>query len=215
MLFEPLRTALPPSLPRIIQSYPTCQPLSYGKLMPLVQKNLPTDRPFVILGESFSGPLALMLAVAKPPGLRGVILCASFVRNPHAYFPGCCAGLIRSPLLWLYPLYARCKALLCKRSSPWAQALGAAAMAQVRPAVIAHRIRSVIRVDARQALAACPVPIIYLRGTLDYVVPRWNLVQIRKLRPDVQVVDIEAPHMVLQTKPEEAARAIVAFCQSA
>ena len=32
---------------------------------------------FVVVGESFSGPLALLLAARSPPGLRGVVLCAT------------------------------------------------------------------------------------------------------------------------------------------
>ena len=37
----------------------------------------------MLLGESFSGPIAAAIAAAPPPGLRGLILCATFLRNPR------------------------------------------------------------------------------------------------------------------------------------
>lgn len=43
--------------------------------------------PYVLLGESFSGPLAYQLALRQPPGLRGVIFAASFLSRPHPLLP--------------------------------------------------------------------------------------------------------------------------------
>src|SRR5690349_15943355 len=72
-------------------NYPADEPLDYEQLLPQVLAALPSDRPFVLLGESFSGPLAVMAAATRPVGLLGVILCATFVRNP----------------LWLRPAWLR------------------------------------------------------------------------------------------------------------
>ena len=63
----------------------------------MVQKAADEGGDFVVVGESFSGSLALMLATRRPVGLRGVVLCASFVRFPlpvperwrGAVRPGC------------------------------------------------------------------------------------------------------------------------------
>ena len=43
--------------PRIV-SYPPDQPLGYEELESLIEAALPSQRPFFLLGESFSGPLA-------------------------------------------------------------------------------------------------------------------------------------------------------------
>ena len=53
--------------------------------------------------------------------------------------------------------------------------------------------------------------ILYLRGRDDHVVPAANLKHIQTLRPDAHVVQIPAPHMVLQTQPQLAAEALEAF----
>lgn len=65
-LFAPLIGALGSSIESIVVRYPTDQPLTYSELFPQVRAALPRSGPFVLLGESFSGPLALMLAAEAP-----------------------------------------------------------------------------------------------------------------------------------------------------
>ena len=66
-----------------VLSYPKEKPLGYQELEALARASLPTDRAFVVLGESFSGPIAIRIAADPPSGLVGVILCGTFVRNPY------------------------------------------------------------------------------------------------------------------------------------
>src|ERR1700677_3088878 len=56
-----------------IIAYPTDQPLGYAELEKLVREALPRDRPYVVLGESFSGPVAIRLGAKPPAGLVGLI----------------------------------------------------------------------------------------------------------------------------------------------
>jgi pimeloyl-ACP methyl ester carboxylesterase len=65
-------------VPRVIE-YPCDRFLDYRELLPFVRDRLPQDSDFVILGESFSGPLAVMLAAGRPRRLRAVVLVATFV----------------------------------------------------------------------------------------------------------------------------------------
>jgi pimeloyl-[acyl-carrier protein] methyl ester esterase len=215
IMFRPLLAAIPPSIPSLVQTYPGDRALRYSELLPIVQESLPQDRPFVLLGESFSGPLALMIAANHPPGLRAVILCASFIHNPHPYIPNWCAALVRAPLLRLFPAFAQLKALLGGYSSPELRSLTSQALATVRPAVLAHRVRSALCVDVTSALQACTVPVLYIRVTEEVVVPRGNLSQIQRKCPHIRVEHVDAPHMVLQTKPEQAARIICELLDSA
>src|SRR5262245_46173500 len=80
-LFAPLLQQLSPNITASVVRYPTDVPLGYTELLPIVT-NAAIGDDFVVLGESFSGPLAMVLAAAKPAKLRGVILCASFVESP-------------------------------------------------------------------------------------------------------------------------------------
>jgi pimeloyl-[acyl-carrier protein] methyl ester esterase len=65
-------------------SYPLDKALNYAELESIARSALPKDKPFVLLGESFSGPIALSIAVNPPPGLVGLVLCATFAKNPVA-----------------------------------------------------------------------------------------------------------------------------------
>src|SRR5689334_12411833 len=81
-LFGPLQATTPPGVETVAVGYPPGARNGYDDLLPLVRAQLPTERPFFLLGWSFSGPLALLAAAERPPYLRGVILAASFVRTP-------------------------------------------------------------------------------------------------------------------------------------
>src|SRR5262249_52151039 len=82
ILLEPLLELLPADLVAKVVSYPANEPCGYEGLLKIVRAALPEDGPFILLGESFSGPLAIIAADARPRGLQGVVLCASFVRSP-------------------------------------------------------------------------------------------------------------------------------------
>ena len=56
-------------------------PQDYVTLASILRPQLPIA-PFVLLAESFAGPLAIELAAASPPGLRGLILSTTFARRP-------------------------------------------------------------------------------------------------------------------------------------
>jgi pimeloyl-ACP methyl ester carboxylesterase len=211
VLFRPLVDALPPELEPIVVAYPSDEPLSYGELLPLVRRTLPAGDDFIVLGESFSGPLALTVAAENPPGLAGVVLAGSFVTNPIRSLPAWAGVLSRPWLFRLVPTTLRRWNSLGLRARSELRALFAEAQAPVRPAVWALRGREILAVDARSALRDCPVPVLYLAGRQDRIVRAHNLELIRRLRPDVQVLALDAPHLLLQTAPSAAAAAIYAF----
>src|SRR5262249_1358509 len=82
IFFAPLRRALPDWIRTRVVSYPQSGPTAYEDLMPLVEHAVADLESFFVLGWSFGGPLALHLAATRPGAVRGVILCASFVRPP-------------------------------------------------------------------------------------------------------------------------------------
>jgi hypothetical protein len=56
------------------------------ELEPLVRAALPARCRYVLLGESFSEPLAIRIAAHPPPGLVGLALCVTFASNPYPRF---------------------------------------------------------------------------------------------------------------------------------
>jgi pimeloyl-[acyl-carrier protein] methyl ester esterase len=214
VMFRPLLKHLPKEIRPIVLSYPRDRMLSYDDLLPLVLAAIPTDLPFVLLGESFAGPLVLMAAAKSPPGLLGVILCATFVRNPVWFHPRWLQYLARPLLFRTFPTFTRIKAHVCGYATTELTALKAESLANVHPEVIAHRVRSTLNANAIAELSACKVPILYLRGDRDFVVPKHNLNEITTLRPTVEVAHFPSPHMILQTQPAMAAEVISSFMES-
>jgi len=214
LLFRPLLKALPANIRPIVVSYPTDRILGYEELLPIVLNALPKDAPFVLLGESFGGPLSLLIAASKPKGLKALILCASFVSCPHHFVPTWAAPLVRAFPFRAFPKFAQLKALLGGYANDELQALSDEALSSVDPEVFAHRTREVIRVNVSSALAACDLPILYIQGKYDFVVPSENFKRINRIKSAVQFVQIPAPHMVLQTQPELAADAINKFVEN-
>ncbi len=65
-----------------VLTYPADIPLSYKALEDRVRESLPTDAPLLLLGESFSGPIAIRIAAHPPPNLVGVVLSTTFACSP-------------------------------------------------------------------------------------------------------------------------------------
>jgi pimeloyl-[acyl-carrier protein] methyl ester esterase len=214
ILFEPLIRALPKHWSPIVQAYPGDVALSYEELLPHVQSALPMAEPFILLAESFSGPLALRIAAAHPPGLKGVILCASFIHNPTR-FPKSCRRWVQPFVFGRWPAWLGARARLAGYSEPAVFELVQRAHKLVTPAVLAARARAILAVDAADALAACRLPILYIAGSCDRLVPKRNQTQIQRANPGVKIVTLPAPHMVLQNAPAAAAKVIVQFAAEA
>ncbi len=193
-------------------AYPAA-PLDYAALEAFVRERLPQDRPFVLLAESFSGPLGAALRADPPPGMRALILCCSFVRNPRPLLAPLRHLLAFVPFGTL-PGFALRQALLAPYATPALQAELAAALAQVPPSVLRQRLRAVLEIpekDASRSFARGSLPVLYLRARHDRLVPPANALQILHLEPGTQLVDIDAPHMLLQAAPAAAAHAVAAF----
>jgi pimeloyl-ACP methyl ester carboxylesterase len=212
LLFQPLLDVLPASIKPVVVRYPHENHLTYDELLPRVLESLPpNDEPFILLGESFSGPLAVMVAARHPPGLRGLILAATFVTGPWPIARPFIPIVARSPLFALFVPLKRLRSRLGGYATPQRRALMTELNATLRPRVVAARIRMVFHTDARQLLASCAAPVLYLRGTRDLTVPGWNLRTIKRICPAVTVESLSSSHMVLQGRPSESAAAIARF----
>jgi pimeloyl-ACP methyl ester carboxylesterase len=210
-LFEPLIRHLPPELEPVVVAYPGEKPYGYAELLPLVEAAIPDDGDFVVLGESFSGPLALILAAQHPPRLRGVILCASFAVSPLPASVRWLRRILRHILVHLVPFSLVRHALLGRFDSPALSQTFEQVIFSVQPAVMAARAQAILAVDVRQELQACHVPILYIRATEDNLISRRSLEQVRQIQPQVIEATVVGPHLVLQAAPEAAATVISEF----
>lgn len=190
--------------------YPDDATLGYGELEQLVRAQLPLDRPYVVVGESFSGPIAASLSAVPPPGMVAVVLCCTFVRNPRPRF-AVLGGLLRFAPLKSAPMGAVAALLMGRHSSPALRQALAAALAQVSHATLQTRLRAVLHVDVRARLAAAKVPVLYLQARQDDLLPASAADEVRASLPVVSMVTIDGPHLLLQTRPGLALAVIQPF----
>lgn len=208
-LFRSFREALDPSIRTIVVSYPHDRGIDYAGLEAVVRSVLPRRKPFVLLAESFSGPIAISIAASRPAGLSGLILSCSFARNPRPIL----APL--QPLIQFLPIRAIPSVLISRPAfgrftTPALRAELAAALTRVSASVIKQRIRAVLRADVSSLLAQVGIPVLYLRASEDRLVPRSASCPL-SIMPRIHFAEIEGPHFLLQARPSAAAAHVQAF----
>jgi len=210
IFFRPLLAALPKWVKPVVVTYPTSGATHYSHLLTVVQAAVEDCKEFYVLGWSFSGPLALMLAAKERRKVRGVILCASFIRPP---LPGISwlRFVITPPVVHLVRLIHRATLLLSSYSTDTFRRDKAATLARVPSYILAARARDILALDARDCLRGCPRPVLYVAGSRDKVVPSRNAEEVVREFPSTKVVTIHGPHLALYTNPSAAVHAIVGF----
>lgn len=210
--FSPLTEALDSSIATQIVTFPQDIALNYTQLTELVKEELPKDAPYVVLGESFSGPIAVNIAASNPANLKALILVCTFVRSPIP-IPKALRKLVSLfPASWA-PLTLIAHFLLGKHDTQDRQAHLGKVLSQVTNRVFQERLLSILNVDVSQKLPEISVPLLYLRATQDKIVPQKASQLIVSQQPNAVIADIEGPHFLLQTQPDAAALRILAFLQ--
>ncbi|HEY5993855.1 MAG TPA: alpha/beta fold hydrolase [Gallionellaceae bacterium] len=212
LLLERFIAALGPAFEVRVVRYPDEASWGYAELENVARAALPDSGPIFILGESFSGPLAVMLASERPAQIQGLILCGSFVRNPRPKL----AWL--KPFIRLLPVSGAARAaldflLLGKHASAEMRMALSEALKRISPATLRSRLGEVLTVNASTRFAALDMPILYLRATRDRVVPRTASELALRLNPHTRIADIDAPHFLLQAAPTQAAAAVADFAR--
>jgi pimeloyl-[acyl-carrier protein] methyl ester esterase len=207
-LFGRLQGALPKDLDAQVISYPTNELLGYGALTDRV--DLPRE-PFAIVAESFSGPIGIRLAASNASYLRALVLVASFAQCPISV-PRFFGGLVGPSLARMAttPRILRATLLGREAGDDLVQEVRSV-LRTVRSDVLAFRLREILAVDVADVFASNKVPTLYIRGRRDQLVRGRVVNHLSRLRPDLERIDFDAPHFVLQSKPAEAAAAIADF----
>jgi pimeloyl-ACP methyl ester carboxylesterase len=208
--FADFAAALAPEVEPVVVSYPQ-QDAGYEQLEAIARRALPSS-PYLLVGESFSGPLALSIAASGPAGLRGVILVCSFARNPSRW-PRFLLPLVTRIPLQLLPLHLAAGALLGRFASPERNRLLASSISRMPASVWRSRLRAIASVDVTSRLDAITVPVLYFRASHDAVVRRAASEHLAGACRNLRIVDFDGPHFLLQAQPEETAACVKAFAR--
>ena len=190
--------------------YPGDRPLGYRELANYVRAHIGAQ-PVVLLGESFSGPIAIRLAAELPQHVKGLILAATFITSPWPRWMVKAAATAKPsavPRGWIDAV------LRGSSNDPELAAEIADVMAHFAPNVRAARLREVAGADARADLQRVSCPILALHGRNDWLVPKSGIVRAMRTKPGAVMKLIGGPHMLLQCNAAGAAREIETFLTS-
>lgn len=209
-LFQRLLDTMPCGFKALCISYPPHEEKSYRELAAYVLEKLgKIEGNYLLVGESFSGPIAVLVGQVNPKGLLGIVLVATFISPPNIKI----ARLLPSQLLFSLakPLY-RLKQLIKPKGKPGSTFdLALIEVQKSSPSVLSARTQEIFRIDVKNELASCKVPMMYFRGERDFVVPEKNLKEILRVKPDIKLARFDTDHFLLQSAPTEAWIAISTF----
>lgn len=212
LLFESFLSVLPDSEKALVVSFPTRKKLGYDELYSIVTAAVPKEEPFVIIAESFSGPLGIRLAASKPKNLVGMVLAGSFAVSPVSKITEFFIRAFGKILFrWPPPRWVIEKYLTGKDENSRLLLLFQKAVSQVPAVVLHYRLKCVFAENVEDLLSGIFVPVLYLAGKRDRVVGEKSLRVIQKLHPATQVVRLDAPHLILESKPAESWKVIEEF----
>ncbi len=191
-------------------AYPHDTLMDYTALEVFARERLPNDAPFVLLGESFSGPIAIAIAADPPPNLVGLVLSTTFARAPVPLVSSF-APLTRFAPVRSLPVAALSLVLLGRWSTPALRHDLRAALANVAPDVLRARAACAMRAKVADRLARITVRTLCLRARNDRLLrPRAGRELVAGIR-NAREYALDGPHLLLQTRTEECARIVVAF----
>jgi len=195
--FAPLQRALESRVESQIVPYPAFGPQSYDALSEAVLARLPAGRDYVLVAESFGGPLGVLVAARAERPPRGLILSATFARNPFPLLGGLLQFAL--PLLMDHaPAPALIETALIRPGDHAFAAELAQAATAAGPRLLQARSRSALTCNVQRELAALTVPILYLQGMHDKLVSPACGLLMKEIARDLRLVQVDAPHFVLQ-----------------
>ena len=194
-------------------AYPTDVVMDYRALETFARAALPRDVPFVLIGESFSGPIAISIAADPPPNLIGLVLSTTFARTPVPLLAPF-ASLTRFAPTRALPTAALSAVLLGRWATPALLHTLRAALGDVAPAVQRARAAAAMRIDVSDRLARIVVPTLLLKANHDRLLRPGASRQLLAGIAHARQIALDGPHLLLQTRSDRCAEAVARFAES-
>lgn len=208
-LFDPFVQALGSACECQVIRYPERADMGIEALTQWTLTQLCPDQTFALLGESFSGPIAIKLAARLPGRVTGLILCCTFASSPN---------WVLDRLTWALPMvpfdrlpFAVLRPLLIAGASPAVTTRVQEVVQGLPPPLIRARLLEVSRTDVRAELARLQVPVLGLQAKQDRLVPRPASAALRAIAPGADWFELDGPHALLQVNPGPAAATVNRF----
>jgi pimeloyl-[acyl-carrier protein] methyl ester esterase len=163
----------------------------------------------VVIAESFSGPVGIALGARHASKIRCLVLCATFVRSPFRTL----LRFARFMPARAFAANAATPAMLrhfCLNGDDASlRPSVVSVVGTVPPAILRARLACLASVDVRPLLRRIETPVLYLRASRDRIVGARLSSTLTSQLPNISMVEIHGPHLLLQTRPRECAAAIL------
>lgn len=182
----------------------------YVGLADRIAPQLPQSGDFVLIAESFAGPLAVELAARRPPGLRALILAASFISSPLPASRLLTRALERLPAM-LPPGLLLERVLAGRGAGGELREELKTILRDIPTEILRARALAALRSDAGSMLAQLEFPVLYLAGAHDRLIGGHAGREVLRRARDAELRRIDAPHFLFQVSAAAAAAAMVDF----
>lgn len=188
---------------------PQSGPQDVTSLSQCIREQLPSEN-FFLLAESFSGAIAAKLCEEPITNLRGMVFVGSFLSPPNRVALSLARALPIKILSKLpFSIFAIRKLMLGPNASD----------------SLVEKFRNIIDTVPRETLKArfqamqslgstnfsSDIPVLYLSGSGDHLVPRSKQSEFEQNFPNVEFSILDGPHFLLQTNPEASAQLVIKF----
>lgn len=216
LLFEPLVNFLKCESHSIVDlhvvAYPNSGDQSYEALAEYTLSLLPKNERLILLGESFSGPIAILLAEKLGERVLATILCCTFAQSPHPF-----THFLR-PLVTFVPFELRPHSLvnyllLGSFQTPALCKMLHQSLDQVPAKTLRLRLKSVMSIDVLGFIREIKCPIFYIEANQDRLISPASRKLIALNCENISVEKLDGPHCLLQTRPEESGKLIQRIIQ--
>ena len=197
ILFEPFLECLPQEIETKVISYPCDEELSYEELVQYVRARLP-EEDFVLLAESFSGPIAFLLVQTSPENLKSIIFVASFLSTPHS---GILKMIRKLPLFSLPIPKVFIKYLLMgNHVNDRTINLFNQSLKRVPASVLMFRLNQIEKLNLYGEIK--DLPCTYIQAKNDKLVLSTSIEPFKEVINGLSIFLVEGSHFILQTQPK-------------
>ncbi|UPT78193.1 alpha/beta hydrolase [Sulfurovum sp. XGS-02] len=202
-LFKPLTDVLPSSIRVQVIDYDLKNKQSYNDLVKYVISSLPKED-FILLAESFSGPIAYQIALRKPKQLKSLILVATFLENPRPLL----LKFIPNSRIFSLPIPTLIIKLFFLGFSAKTEIIDLfkTTIKKVSPNVIVYRLKEIAQLKTLDK--SFELRTTYIQASNDKLVPNKSLRSWQKICKNINIFQVNGNHFILQASPSRCAEII-------
>ena len=212
-LFAPIIPILEPHFNLVVMTYPDLD--SFNDYVDHALNQLPPTPGYSLIAESFSGPVAMAVMGQRGDQIGPSVLCATFARSPLATMTRM-ASYIPSQVFSIGALNEFCLDVYEVKEEDFSetQPLPLNVTEQLDGSLLKHRIEVMSRIDVSAVLPSINVPVLQLHGIRDRIVSEHDAKMIEDYLPIVKRIDVDTPHLLLQTLPRHCSELIYKFVKA-